>query len=223
MTPRVFARVFQMCGMDKKDLKLVIVIGAGVGLLGQPILANVFSAPSLFVRAAAFFGFLILAPLALSIAWWIGKKIPVIYQFAKFAAVGALNTFIDVGILNVEIILSGLPGGGAYYPIFKGISFLSGTTNSFFWNKYWTFKAHAKRSVAETAKFYTFATVGFALNVGMATFVVGLRPTNLAPNLWANVGAFAGVAVSFLWDFFSYKYFVFKKPAEAVQDSSKVQ
>ncbi len=202
--------------MDKKDSKLVLIIGAGVGLLVQPILVNVVVAPSLLLRIAAFIGFLVLAPAALFVASLIGRKIPVIYQFAKFAAVGALNTFIDVGVLNAEILLSGLPGGGMYYPALKGISFLAGTTNSFFWNKYWTFKARETRSVSQTVKFYVFATVGFALNVGMATFVVGLRPGSVRPNLWANVGALAGVAASFLWDFFSYKYIVFKKPAEPV-------
>lgn len=201
--------------MDKKDSKLILIIGAAVGLLIQPILVNVIVSPSIFLRFAAFFAFLVLAPAALFIASLIGKKISVIYQFAKFAAVGTLNTFIDVGILNLEILLSGLAGGGAYYPILKGVSFLAGTTNSFFWNKYWTFKAHETKSVSETVKFYTFATVGFALNVGLASFVRFkiTPPATITVNVWANVAALAGVAASFLWDFLGYKYFVFKKPA----------
>ena len=206
--------------MTKKDLKLILVIGAAVGLLCQPILTNLVhgsaalaklfgtSELSLNVRIIFFLIFFICAPLALWILSVLSRIVPVLYQFGKFAAVGTLNSFIDVGILNVEILLSGVPSGGAYYPIFKGISFLSGTTNSFFWNKYWTFKAHEKKTVSETAKFYVFATVGFALNVGAATLVVHFHP---ASNLWANAGALAGIAASFFWDFVAYKYFVFKK------------
>jgi putative flippase GtrA len=198
--------------MDKKDLKAGLVIGAGVGLLFQIILTNIIPGISFFWRAVAFIGFAILAPLALYVAYFIGKVLPVIYQFAKFAAVGILNTFVDIGVLNLAIFLSG-QAAGFYYPVFKGISFFAATTNSFFWNKHWTFGAGKSRASREALKFYLFAAVGWALNVGTATLIVnGLaRPAAFSPNIWANVGALGGVAASFLWDFIAYKYIVFKK------------
>jgi len=115
--------------MTKKDFLCILVIGFAVGLLAQPIIGNLVSHLSLALRFAVFFGFLVLAPLLLFIAYLIGKFIPVIYQFAKFAAVGTLNTFIDFGVLNLEIFLFSA-SSGILYSVFKGISFLAATTNS---------------------------------------------------------------------------------------------
>jgi putative flippase GtrA len=199
--------------MNKKDLLLVTVIGAAVGILSQPIIANLVVSPTIAVRLGVFCGFLILAPAALLIAHIVGKIVPVIYQFAKFAAVGALNSFIDVGVLNLLIFFTGI-ASGIGFSVFKAISFLSATTNSYFWNKYWTFSASNRSTTGEVTKFYTIAIVGGLLNIGVASFVVNAinRPEAISPNLWANVGALAGIACSFLWNFLGYKFLVFKKP-----------
>src|SRR3989344_1912690 len=100
--------------MNKKDLRNAFIIGAGVGLLSQPILGNFITevhnllpVPTGLVRPIVFAGFTLLAPIALTIAHLISKKIPVIFQFAKFAAVGTLNSFVDLGIFNFEILLLG--------------------------------------------------------------------------------------------------------------------
>ena len=198
--------------MTKKDFLCILVIGFAVGLLAQPIIGNLVSQLSLALRFAVFFGFLVLAPLLLFIAYLIGKFIPVIYQFAKFAAVGTLNTFIDFGVLNLEIFLFNA-SSGILYSVFKGISFLAATTNSFFWNKYWTFNSKTPANPKETLKFYVVAIVGWVINVSLASFVVNVlsRPISFSPNLWANVGALVGVAGSFLWDFLGYKFIVFKQ------------
>ena len=102
------------------------------------------------------------------------------------------NTFIDLGVLNLEIFLTGV-AGGVGYAVFKGISFLCATTNSFFWNKYWTFSAKEAATSAETGKFFIFALIGWGINVGLATFVVnGLaRPLSLNPRVWANIAHYA--------------------------------
>ncbi len=196
--------------MIKKDFILVTIIGAAVGLLIQPIIVNLITNPSFKLRLVIFFGFLVLAPAALFVAYLLGKIWATIYQFAKFAAVGALNTFIDFGVLNLEIIFSGI-AGGAMYSFFKGISFLAATTNSFFWNKYWTFGSRTAANPKETSKFYAVAIVGWIVNVSLASFVVNAmsRPVSISPNLWANIGALTGVAGSFLWDFLGYKFLVF--------------
>jgi hypothetical protein len=104
--------------MTRRDWISIVIIGAGVGLLCQPILSNV-AASSGFtmtvpLRIVIFFLFTLIAPLALFILWLIGKLLPVVYQFGKFAAVGVLNTFVDIGVLNLEILLMGTPGAWGY-------------------------------------------------------------------------------------------------------------
>lgn len=207
--------------MKRGDLRAITIIGAAVGLLSQPILANVAGSfnlnLTLTLRAAVFAGFTILAPLALFVLYLLGKFLPVLYQFGKFAAVGVLNTFVDIGVLNLEILAFGTPTAWSFR-IFKAVSFFAGTSNSFLWNKFWTFDSREPANVRQTVKFYGAAVVGFLLNVGFASYVFSdiARPASISPNLWANVGAIVGVAAAFLWDFLAYKYLVFKKPAERV-------
>ena len=203
--------------MKKNDFYAVAAIGAAVGLLIQPILANlgsfaILAHPTFMLRLGIFVFFVICAPLALWILSLLGRLIPVLYQFGKFAAVGVLNTFIDLGVLNLIIFMTGV-AGGIGYAVFKAISFLCATTNSFFWNKYWTFNAKGAATGKETGSFFLFAAIGWVINVGIATFIVNgiARPVSLDPRVWANIGGICGVVGSFLWDFLSYKFFVFKK------------
>lgn len=206
--------------MKRNDLWASLVIGAAVGLLSQPILANIAGQFHLSLtyalRIATFLSFTILAPVALCILYLLSKLIKVLYQFGKFAAVGTLNSFVDIGVLNLEILLFGTPGVWGYR-FFKGISFLCATTNSYAWNKLWTFEARDPVNARQAVKFYAAAAIGFLLNVGFASYVfsdVG-APTGISSNVWANVGALAGVAASFLWDFLAYKYLVFREPSRS--------
>jgi putative flippase GtrA len=198
--------------ISKKDWSAITIIGAAIGLLVQPILGNV--APthhfSVAVRVGIFFFFLIIAPLALFIAHFIAKWWAAFYQFSKFAAVGVLNSCIDIGVLNLETFLYGsAPIGAGLFALFKAISFLCATTNSFAWNKYWTFNTGDKAKASEVAGFYTVAVVGWVVNVGVATLVKSLGPDT---KLWVNIIApVAGIGITFIWNFIGYKYFVFKK------------
>lgn len=208
--------------MAKKDIRLISIIGAAVGLLIQPIIANALpqSKVSILARVVIFIFFTAFAPFALWMAFLISRWWKGIYQFAQFAAVGTLNSFIDIGIFNLETSLNGTGSvSTAAFAAFKAISFLCATTNSFFWNKYWTFStdraSHPEGTIKETkevASFYVIAGIGWGVNVGVATAVKLLEPTGAATRLWINIIApLGGIAASFLWNFFGYKYFVFKK------------
>ncbi len=205
--------------MTRKDLFLSLLIGGLVGLLFQPIISN-FSAgisvlaniPLIQLRVAIFFVFLIGAPAALSVFYFFSRFIPVLYQFAKFASVGVLNTTIDLGVFNLETFLySGLPSGFVF-AFFKAVSFVVSTTNSFIWNKYWTFGANAAPQAGEVLKFYTIAIIGGFLNVGVATAVRGMNFGFVSENVLVNLLApIAGILATFLWNFMGYKYVVFKR------------
>jgi putative flippase GtrA len=205
--------------MMKKDVTPIIIIGAAVGLLIQPILSNIIrdhaalAAQSTAVHLGAFFGLLLFAPFALFIASLIGKAVPVIYQFAKFAAVGTLNSFIDLGIFNVETLALGDRPTSFVFAVMKSFSFLCGTTNSYFWNRKWTFQSAAAPSGGEALKFYGIAIAGFFLNVGVATYVFSdVTAPALLAGLWTNiVSPVCGIFAALLLNFLGYKFFVFKK------------
>ncbi len=202
--------------MTKKDFQLSLMLGGAVGILFQPIISNFYSSISVFasiplmeLRIITFFVFLIGAPLALFI---FSRFISVLYQFGKFASVGILNTTIDLGIFNLETFLYGSLPAGFIFSGFKAISFLAATTNSFVWNKYWTFGANSKPQAGEVFKFYAVAIIGGFLNVGVATAVRTANFNFVSANTLVNlVAPVCGILAVFLWNFVGYKYVVFKK------------
>ena len=199
--------------MNKKDLGLGFVIGGAVGLLVQPILTNLIHTSSFAVRGAAFVVLLFAGPVGVFAGWLLGKLHASIYQFTKFAAVGTLNTLINLGALNILITMSGI-ASGYVYSLFVLIGFLLATTNSFIWNKFWTFGDTSGVQAKQTLAFYALTAVGAAINVGVASFIVNaVGHSGIAPAVWANVGGICGVAASFLWNFLGYKFFIFKKPS----------
>jgi putative flippase GtrA len=142
----------------------------------------------------------------------IGKKFLSFYQIAKFFLVGTLNTFIDLGVLNFFIWISGI-AKGIFYSFFKTISFLAAVTNSYFWNKYWTFEKREKPKKEEFLKFLTFTTIGLFINVGIASFIVNIigPKFGITEKIWASFGAIVAAFFAFLWNFSSSKFLVFKK------------
>ncbi|KKQ46898.1 MAG: hypothetical protein US66_C0025G0021 [Candidatus Moranbacteria bacterium GW2011_GWD2_37_9] len=65
-------------------------------------------------------------------------------QFLRFAVIGVMNTGVDLVVLNIETMTTGIKDG-AGYGIQKGVSFLVAVTFSYFLNKHWTFQDKSKK------------------------------------------------------------------------------
>jgi len=195
--------------MNKKDIVSSIVIGEICAWLLLII------AKDLGAKIPFWWLFPIALPLlsvfGILVAYWLGKKIIVIYQLAKFLLVGVLNTLVDLGILNL-IILFVEVSSGIWYSIFKGFSFLVAVINSYFWNKWWTFEKKGEGGGKEFSQFLMVSVIGFGINVGIASLVVNISgpQLGLSPKIWANVGAVMATLCSMLWNFVGYKFIVFK-------------
>ena len=156
---------------------------------------------SLLGLPALFFGFSLL-----------GKFFPIFREAGRFVLVGILNSTVDAAVLNALILATGIVSGAGYTAM-KSLSFLAGATNSFVWNRRWTFEIGGAFAFGEAGKFYATTVLGGFLNIGAATFVVNglVRPEAFSPHAWANIGALAGIATGALWNFFGYKLVVFRK------------
>lgn len=159
----------------------------------------------------------VIAPAACVLGFYVsfllGKKIPLFGQLGRFVLVGILNTVIDFGILNFFIFITGIPHGFWYWT-FKVISAISATTNSFFWNKFWTFGHKDTTQTAQEAMRFAMVTVlGIILNSVVAYSVVRFIPPlgDMSPEQWANIGALTATIAGFLWNFLGYKLIVFRK------------
>lgn len=195
--------------MKKIDLILSIVIGLIVGIFFSYILGQIGFAASSWIFIIVF---PVLAFLGMYIASLMGQKFLFLYQAAKFFLVGVLNTLIDIGVLSLFMELSNI-SKGLFYSVFKAISFLAATTNSYFFNKFWTFEKREDVKAQEFLKFLIVATVGFIINVGVASIMVNVLGPKLgiSEKIWAMLGAVVAAFFAFLWNFLSSKFIVFKK------------
>jgi putative flippase GtrA len=204
--------------LTKRDYALVVFIGACFGLFAVPILRGINIS---FVKVGwtvgiglvVFFG--LFAALALAVAAYVSRWIPVVLRVAKFSAVGAFNTFFDWGILNMLIAMFDVPFG-AGYAVAKGTSFTIASIGSYFWNKYWTFDAgRAKEVGKEVTTFIVVSVIGLLINVAVSSFIVNDvgHPALFTPQRWENVGAALATVVSLVWNFIGYKFVVFSSSA----------
>jgi putative flippase GtrA len=142
----------------------------------------------------------------------ISRLIRVIFQIVKFLEVGVLNTLIDIGILNLLVWLTGVTSGFGLAPL-NTVSFLTAATNSYFWNKFWTFKKGKEKRRGEFLQFLIISAIGWGINTGIVVLgTTYLAPiANLSAGAWVNIMKLTATFVSMTWNFIGYKFIVFKK------------
>lgn len=199
--------------ITSKDIVFAAINGLIFGALLPIVLKNMNIAISLNKGIVVAVFFTVLAAVGIYLGYLLSRYISVLFQFAKFGAIGVANFAVDIGILNLLIFLSGT-AVGVSYTIFKIISFTFAVTNSYIWNKFWTFKKENTREAGkEFAQFIIISVIGLALNALIASLLVNvIGPLGgISVKTWASVSAaFASVCVMF-WNFIGYKFWVFKR------------
>lgn len=152
---------------------------------------------------------LITATSAMWVFYKIVSRIPILWQFGKFALVGVLNTAIDFGVLNILIILTGVTSGTSIIPI-KAFAFSSAVLNSYFWNKRWVF---AGQGHGNFVIFFIVTAVGIAVNSFVVFIITTYIPMIIVSDrvLWANMANVVATGVSMVWNFMGYRLVVFRK------------
>lgn len=196
--------------LKKADAVISLIIGFFIGVFFFVILKGIeVEIPCSWILMVVFPP---LSLLGMFVVSWLGKKFLIILQIGKFLLVGAFNTFIDLGILNILIWLSGR-ASGVWFSVFKGFSFLIATSNSYFWNKHWTFEKRGEIFAGkEFSKFLTVTFIGLFINVGIASVIVNIvgPQFGISKEMWATIGAFAATFFAWVWNFLSSKFIVFK-------------
>lgn len=151
----------------------------------------------------------VLTVVGMFIAFMIGGRLPILWQFAKFALVGVLNTAVDFGILNLLIATVGITSGPGLIPL-NAVSFSAAVINSYFWNKRWVFVG---KKEGNFLVFFIVTLVGLGINSGIvflvATFVTPFFETS--STLWVNFAKVMATGISLFWNFTGYRIIVFKR------------
>ncbi|MGE4554764.1 MAG: GtrA family protein [Candidatus Paceibacterota bacterium] len=123
---------------------------------------------------------------------------------------GGINTVVDFGILNTLMFISKIYSG-FWFAFFRALSFVVANINSYFLNKRWTFQKKEKLNFYEFLKFFSLSLVGLFLNVSISYYLTTFNPPfNLSAAIWANLSAFSGSCVTTFFNFFSYRFLIFK-------------
>jgi putative flippase GtrA len=214
--------------MDKRDYYFGTAAGLLIGLLFLPVLKA--AKPDFFSLKIAMVivpFFAIATPIGLLVAHYIGRKIYLVWQLAKFVVTGGLNALVDLGVLSMLVFFFRSSFGIdakktiltlgiaiTFYSLYKATSFIIANINSYFWNKYWTFeKKSTGKAGVEFFQFFVVSFVGFLINVIVASYVFKSIPAaaSLNSDQWGLIGAAAGSIAGLVWNFVGYKFWVFKK------------
>lgn len=135
------------------------------------------------------------------------KKFPLLWEFAKFAMVGVVNTAIDFGLyfgLTRYIDFFSLEKGNYMFLVANFIAFSAAATNSYFLNKYWTFKVKGGKMPVQFSKFFLVSLIGLFLN---ELFLFGL--VSLV-GLYDLLAKGAAIVVVLFWNYLANKFWTFK-------------
>lgn len=207
---------------SKSDFWKAFLAGEGIALLSLPIIKNLSAIDFLagkeinltliLIAWLLFLPFITVLGLYLVYHLSFFKKLTV-FQIGKYGIIGVLNTVLHAGIFNSLILVTDIAKGFLVIVYFI-IAFIITVTNSFIWNKFWTFTAgDTSRGKKEYVKFFTVTAIVslvYAFLMHVLINIIG-APTGINDKVWANISLVLLIPLAFLGNFFGYRLIVFKK------------
>ena len=130
-------------------------------------------------------------------------------QFARFCVVGTSNAVIDVGVFNA--VLATFPTRATVPSLsYNTAAVVLAATNSFVWNRRFTFRVRGSLQAGEVARFVVVAASTAGLNDLVLLTLSGLFPALMASSaLGANVLKLGAILGTMVLSFFGMRGFVF--------------
>jgi putative flippase GtrA len=137
-----------------------------------------------------------------------------VWQFLRFCVVGTSNAVIDFGVLNLLLWLH--PTTDLWKTLtYNSIAVALASTNSFFWNKYWTFQQRYPITRQEVYRFAVLAS-GTTLMNDTLMWLLGkffpniMNSTLIGANALKLAAIIGTMSISFfgmrLWVFFQKRF-----------------
>lgn len=136
-------------------------------------------------------------------------SIGVLLQFARFCLVGTSNAVIDFGVLNAA--LAAFPTRATVLLLaYNSAAVVLAATNSFVWNRRFTFRVRGPLQAAEVMRFAVVALGTAALNDLVLLVLSSLFPALMASGaLGANVLKLGAILGAMALSFFGMRCWVF--------------
>lgn len=153
--------------------------------------------------------------LGVGLGGFLGKYIPFLTQFGKYAAAGFLSAAIDFAVLNYISYLTGITAGVVVGWI-NIPGFSVAVINGYLWNKLWVFKALGRDTRGLLSDFPKFAIVaigGLILNSALIIMITTYipMPFGLDSTRWLNIAKVVASIAVIIWNFLGFKFIVFRK------------
>jgi putative flippase GtrA len=143
-----------------------------------------------------------------------------IWQFLRFCIVGTLNSVIDFGVLNLLLWLYPTTSTGKTLG-YNSLAVLLASTNSFFWNKYWTFQLRSPITFQEIYRFIVVASGTTLMNDTLMWQLGRTFPGILSSGLiGANVSKLGSIVGTMSISFFGMRLWVFFQHRRAEEGPS---
>ena len=133
-------------------------------------------------------------------------------KYAQFSLVGISNALVDVGVLNLFLLI-GPSRSPELLVLYNIVALGLANVNSHLWNTPWTFRDQARHDARQVGLF----TSQGLLNVGVSHLLLlltayGLRAhTGLSPLISGNVAKAVSMVVASAMSFLFLRFFVFER------------
>ncbi|MGH3146749.1 MAG: GtrA family protein [Rubrobacter sp.] len=134
-------------------------------------------------------------------------------KYAQFSLVGGSNALVDLGALNLLLLIS--PTSSPELLVVYNVAALVLTNaNSYLWNTLWTFRHRARHDARQVGLF----TVQGVLNVAVGGLLIWLLAhwlvahTDLSPLAGGNIAKVFSMVAASTMSFLFLRFFVFRKP-----------
>lgn len=140
------------------------------------------------------------------------KKI--IFRGLRFCIVGGMNTGLDILVFN--FFLFAFPTENNTLLLgYNSLAYFVGAFNSFYWNKYWTFKEKGLATFGQIQRFALVTSLGIACNDCFLWLVSQIfTAVHVNGVLWSNLAKILAIGGSFLVSYLGMHFGVFRTTQE---------
>ncbi|SHN28231.1 GtrA family protein [Gracilibacillus kekensis] len=132
------------------------------------------------------------------------------FQFFQFSMIGASNAIIDIGALNILLLLFHTENR-VILLVFNTIAYSLAILNSYIWNASITFKRTSEGNAYQRFSFIVQAIVSLVISNGVFIGAHTLFMAMDMPSWWNyNLAKLLAMVLSSLASFFMVKFFVFR-------------